>query len=83
MIASTRRIACVAFGMLLVAAANPAVARASTHHSTTLEDGTTIRYDAATNQYCMTRTVTGSNLPQRECHTQEEWAKLGLTISGK
>jgi hypothetical protein len=83
MIASARLIASAAFGMMLVAAA-PATAGAQSHQRFYLEDGSVITYKASTDQYCMTRPpIVGSHLTSRECHSQEEWAKLGLTITGK
>jgi len=82
--ASARLVTSAAFGLLLAAAAaSPALAHPSGQHRAELSDGSTITYDAKTDQYCWTHSMTGSNLPRRECHSQQEWAKLGLHISGK
>jgi hypothetical protein len=82
--ASARLIASAAFGMLFATVGTaPLLAHSSAQHRASLADGSTITYDAGTGQYCWTHAVTGSNLPQRECHSQQEWAKLGLNISGK
>jgi len=77
------RFAFAAFGLLLVAAA-PANAESSPRHRVYLSDGSVITYKSSTDQYCMNRAaLTGSHLALHECHSQEEWAKLGLTITGK
>ncbi|WP_019831036.1 hypothetical protein [Sphingomonas sp. PR090111-T3T-6A] len=83
--ASARLVTCAAFGLLLAtAAAPPALAHSSSgQHRAQLSDGSTITYDAETNQYCWTHSTTGSNLSRRECHSRQEWAELGLQISGK
>ena len=82
--ASARLAACAAFELLFAtAAAAPALAHASTQHRVELSDGSTITYNAETGQYCWTHSLTGSNVPRHECHSQQEWAKPGLHISGK
>ena len=40
----------------------------------------TVTYDAKHDKYCISQMVTGSILPQKDCRTQKEWAKNGLTI---
>ena len=48
------------------------------------EDGQPLKvtYDAKHDKYCIvSEEVTGSILPQKDCRTQRDWAKAGLTLS--
>jgi len=66
-------IAAVALG-----ASAPVLAAAQT------EDGQPVKviYDAKHDKYCVvTQEVTGSILPQKDCRSKQDWAKVGLTLS--
>jgi len=71
------KIAALLIAAAAIGAAAPALATAQN------EDGTplTVTYDAKHDKYCVvTKDVTGSILPQKDCRTKENWAKVGLQI---
>jgi hypothetical protein len=65
--------------ILIVAAAFGATAPAFATSQSDSEKPT-VTYDAKHDKYCISQMVTGSLLPQRTCHTKQEWAKDGLQI---
>jgi len=44
-------------------------------------DQPTVTYDAKHDKFCVSQMVTGNYLPVKDCRTQAEWAKAGLTVT--
>jgi len=40
-----------------------------------------ITYDAKHDKFCVSQHVTGYTLPVKDCRTQSDWAKAGLTVT--
>jgi hypothetical protein len=69
-----------AVASLALCASAPAFAHTPLGH---VSDGSTMRFDAKTGDYCLSSTVTGSRIAQVTCQSQNAWAADGLTISRK
>jgi hypothetical protein len=69
-----------ACGAMLMAATAPAAASETNGYKrvTVLESSTT--GSQAEKKYCISFTVTGSLLPQRECRTRADWEAQGATF---
>lgn len=76
-----------AFALVLVALALGATAPAFAHARSAprgeTADGGTVTYNAATGQYCIADTITGSYIAKVTCKTSDEWAAEGLTVARK
>lgn len=44
-------------------------------------DRPTVTYDAKHDKYCVSQMVTGNYLPVKDCRSQSDWAKAGLTVN--
>jgi hypothetical protein len=40
-----------------------------------------ITYDAKHDKFCVSQQVTGYTMPVKDCRTQSDWAKAGVTVS--
>lgn len=70
----------IAVVSLVLGASAPAFARTPVGY---MSDGSAMRFDAKTGNYCLSTEVTGSRLAKVTCQSQDAWAADGLTISRK
>jgi hypothetical protein len=69
-----RTVACAAAAVLLTTGAVAAMADTGNQP--------TVRIDQKTGKYCLqSAPITGSILPEVECHSVDDWAKQGVTFS--
>ncbi|WBO21668.1 hypothetical protein [Sphingomonas abietis] len=82
MINTNARRAVLGFAIASVAlcVSAPAFAHAQ---AASIADGSTMRFNAKTGDYCLSSTVTGSRIAQVTCQSESAWAADGLTISRK
>jgi hypothetical protein len=71
-----KSVSIIVLAITLGATAAPALAAPSSDG-----DQQKVTYNAKTNKYCFSGTVTGSRLISRDCRTKEDWAKDGVTIA--
>jgi hypothetical protein len=69
-----------AIASLALGVAAPSFARIA---PTVFADGSSMKLDQSSGNFCLTEKVTGSQIPQITCRSKEDWAKDGLTVTVK